>query len=151
MTIHFQFDDSYFSFLRFQPGTLKYSLHKQAQASLNSGINLREVKSWNFLEINVQNNIPWFYIPFLGGETPSRRRLQRLAGRSRGWLFQPDQPDLRHGVWAMHSGLLSNHVGRTQVRVSMAGLKLTVQETHSVTSHHVHIASHGLVRSRSTS
>ena len=29
---------------RFQPGTLKYSLHKQAQASLNSGINLREVR-----------------------------------------------------------------------------------------------------------
>ena len=28
---------------KFQPGTLKYSLHKQAQASLNSGINLRSV------------------------------------------------------------------------------------------------------------
>jgi hypothetical protein len=28
---------------KFQPGTLKYSLHKQAQASLNSGINLRTV------------------------------------------------------------------------------------------------------------
>jgi hypothetical protein len=28
---------------KFQPGTLKYSLHKQAQASLNSGINLRQV------------------------------------------------------------------------------------------------------------
>lgn len=25
------------------PGTLRYSLHKQAQASLNSGINLRSV------------------------------------------------------------------------------------------------------------
>ena len=30
---------------KFQPGTLKYSLHKQAQASLNSGINLRTVSS----------------------------------------------------------------------------------------------------------
>jgi hypothetical protein len=29
---------------KFQPGTLKYSLHKQAQASLNSGINLRQVR-----------------------------------------------------------------------------------------------------------
>ncbi|KAB7506309.1 MOB kinase activator-like 3 [Armadillidium nasatum] len=28
---------------KFEPGTLKYSLHKQAQASLNSGINLRHV------------------------------------------------------------------------------------------------------------
>ena len=28
---------------KFQPGTMKYSLHKQAQASLNSGINLRQV------------------------------------------------------------------------------------------------------------
>lgn len=28
---------------KFEPGTLKYSLHKQAQASLNSGINLRNV------------------------------------------------------------------------------------------------------------
>jgi hypothetical protein len=28
---------------RFEPGTLRYSLHKQAQASLNSGINLRSV------------------------------------------------------------------------------------------------------------
>jgi hypothetical protein len=28
---------------RFQPGTLRYSLHKQAQASLSSGINLRSV------------------------------------------------------------------------------------------------------------
>ena len=33
---------------KFQPGTLKYSLHKQAQASLNSGINLRTV-SWSDL------------------------------------------------------------------------------------------------------
>ena len=35
---------------KFQPGTMKYSLHKQAQASLNSGINLRQVTfvpSWN--------------------------------------------------------------------------------------------------------
>uniref|UniRef100_A0A0A9YLI4 MOB kinase activator-like 3 n=1 Tax=Lygus hesperus TaxID=30085 RepID=A0A0A9YLI4_LYGHE len=28
---------------RFSPGTMRYSLHKQAQASLNSGINLRSV------------------------------------------------------------------------------------------------------------
>ncbi|XP_023216041.1 MOB kinase activator-like 3 [Centruroides vittatus] len=28
---------------KFQPGTLRYSLHKHAQASLSSGINLREV------------------------------------------------------------------------------------------------------------
>ncbi|CAH1392253.1 unnamed protein product [Nezara viridula] len=28
---------------KFNPGTLRYSLHKQAQASLNSGINLRSV------------------------------------------------------------------------------------------------------------
>lgn len=28
---------------KFEPGTLRYSLHKQAIASLNSGINLREV------------------------------------------------------------------------------------------------------------
>ncbi|RWS12401.1 MOB kinase activator-like 3, partial [Dinothrombium tinctorium] len=28
---------------KFEPGTLRYSLHKHAQASLNSGINLREV------------------------------------------------------------------------------------------------------------
>ncbi|UYV65071.1 MOB3B, partial [Cordylochernes scorpioides] len=28
---------------KFEPGTLRYSLHKQAQASLNSGINLRDV------------------------------------------------------------------------------------------------------------
>ncbi|XP_042898183.1 MOB kinase activator-like 3 [Parasteatoda tepidariorum] len=27
---------------KFEPGTLRYSLHKQAQASLNSGLNLRE-------------------------------------------------------------------------------------------------------------
>ncbi|KAG0727423.1 MOB kinase activator-like 3 [Chionoecetes opilio] len=30
---------------KFEPGTLKYSLHKQAQASLSSGINLRSVVS----------------------------------------------------------------------------------------------------------
>ncbi|XP_076371461.1 MOB kinase activator-like 3 isoform X2 [Tachypleus tridentatus] len=28
---------------KFEPGTLKYSLHKRAQASLNSGINLKQV------------------------------------------------------------------------------------------------------------
>lgn len=28
---------------RFTAGTIRYSLHKQAQASLNSGINLRQV------------------------------------------------------------------------------------------------------------
>lgn len=28
---------------RFTQGTIRYSLHKQAQASLNSGINLRQV------------------------------------------------------------------------------------------------------------
>ncbi|KAL1437985.1 hypothetical protein MTO96_048443 [Rhipicephalus appendiculatus] len=27
---------------KFEPGTMRYSLHKQAQASLNSGINLRD-------------------------------------------------------------------------------------------------------------
>ena len=40
---------------KFQPGTLKYSLHKQAQASLNSGINLRQVSLWNDLGIKLHN------------------------------------------------------------------------------------------------
>ena len=35
---------------KFQPGTMKYSLHKQAQASLNSGINLRQVTFFTFLK-----------------------------------------------------------------------------------------------------
>ena len=34
---------------KFQPGTMKYSLHKQAQASLNSGINLRQVTFFTFV------------------------------------------------------------------------------------------------------
>ena len=37
---------------KFQPGTMKYSLHKQAQASLNSGINLRQVTFYQILAIN---------------------------------------------------------------------------------------------------
>ena len=41
---------------KFQPGTLKYSLHKQAQASLNSGINLRQVSLWNDLGIKLHNS-----------------------------------------------------------------------------------------------
>ena len=40
---------------KFQPGTLKYSLHKQAQASLNSGINLRQVSLWNDFGIKLHN------------------------------------------------------------------------------------------------
>ena len=40
---------------KFQPGTLKYSLHKQAQASLNSGINLRQVSLWNDSGIKLHN------------------------------------------------------------------------------------------------
>ena len=35
---------------KFQPGTMKYSLHKQAQASLNSGINLRQVNFFTFVK-----------------------------------------------------------------------------------------------------
>ena len=35
---------------KFQPGTMKYSLHKQAQASLNSGINLRQVTFFTFVK-----------------------------------------------------------------------------------------------------
>ena len=41
---------------KFQPGTLKYSLHKQAQASLNSGINLRQVSLRNDLGIKLHNS-----------------------------------------------------------------------------------------------
>ena len=41
---------------KFQPGTLKYSLHKQAQASLNSGINLRQVSLWNDLGMKLHNS-----------------------------------------------------------------------------------------------
>ena len=37
---------------KFQPGTMKYSLHKQAQASLNSGINLRQVTFYKTLATN---------------------------------------------------------------------------------------------------
>ena len=43
---------------KFQPGTLKYSLHKQAQASLNSGINLREVSLYC---IESYPNTPFIY------------------------------------------------------------------------------------------
>ena len=38
---------------KFQPGTMKYSLHKQAQASLNSGINLRQVSSTSEEKISI--------------------------------------------------------------------------------------------------
>ena len=41
---------------KFQPGTMKYSLHKQAQASLNSGINLRQV---TFYQILATNDMIW--------------------------------------------------------------------------------------------
>ena len=43
---------------KFQPGTMKYSLHKQAQASLNSGINLRQV---TFYEILATNDMIWCF------------------------------------------------------------------------------------------
>ena len=51
---------------KFQPGTLKYSLHKQAQASLNSGINLRSVCN-NFYrkKINGEKQEKLFFKIFL--------------------------------------------------------------------------------------
>ena len=66
---------------KFQPGTLKYSLHKQAQASLNSGINLRQVSLWNDLGIELHNiaqgldgeDLMVIYI--LGSATTQRRGL----------------------------------------------------------------------------
>ena len=70
---------------KFQPGTMKYSLHKQAQASLNSGINLRQVsKSKERISISKS------YIAKLtqGGQTAKRRGFQRLAGCARGRLLQ---------------------------------------------------------------
>ena len=43
---------------KFQPGTMKYSLHKQAQASLNSGINLRQV---TFYQILATSDMIWSF------------------------------------------------------------------------------------------
>ena len=42
---------------KFQPGTLKYSLHKQAQASLNSGINLRQVIFYHLVKSNLVTTV----------------------------------------------------------------------------------------------
>ena len=67
---------------KFQPGTLKYSLHKQAQASLNSGINLRQVSLQNDLGIKLHNSLMaktrsiLMVIYTLGCATAQRRRLQ---------------------------------------------------------------------------
>ena len=70
---------------KFQPGTLKYSLHKQAQASLNSGINLRQVSLQNDLGIKLHNSHAGLMaktrsilmvIYTLGCATAQRRRLQ---------------------------------------------------------------------------
>ena len=66
---------------KFQPGTLKYSLHKQAQASLNSGINLRQVSLWNDLGIELHNiaqgldGEDLMVICILGSATAQRRGL----------------------------------------------------------------------------
>ena len=74
---------------KFQPGTLKYSLHKQAQASLNSGINLRQVSLRNDLGIKLHNShVIWtpsiaqgldgedlMVICILGSATAQRRGL----------------------------------------------------------------------------
>ena len=70
---------------KFQPGTLKYSLHKQAQASLNSGINLRQVSLRNDLRIKLHNSHVGFMakttsilmvIYISGSATTQRRGLQ---------------------------------------------------------------------------
>ena len=72
---------------KFQPGTMKYSLHKQAQASLNSGINLRQVtfytcrmlvKFWQ--EMESFGNIEIFGNKLPGGEIAKGRGFQRLVG-----------------------------------------------------------------------
>ena len=72
---------------KFQPGTLKYSLHKQAQASLNSGINLRSVSEKKIMKIKVQlfldshglftsSSAPWlqtnFYVTKIRGHRSQR-------------------------------------------------------------------------------
>ena len=72
---------------KFQPGTMKYSLHKQAQASLNSGINLRQVST---SEENISISKSYIANNKLtqGGQTAKRRGFQRLAGCARGRLLQ---------------------------------------------------------------
>ena len=59
---------------KFQPGTMKYSLHKQAQASLNSGINLRQViytskvsvicLATKYVNLNSEEFLQCFFISF---------------------------------------------------------------------------------------
>ena len=73
---------------KFQPGTMKYSLHKQAQASLNSGINLRQVSSTSEEKISISKSNTANDKLTQGGQTTKRRGFQRLAGCARGRLLQ---------------------------------------------------------------
>lgn len=59
--------------------------------------------------------------PKTGGEAPRGGGLQRLAGRPRRRLLQPDQPHLRDRLRAVHGGHLPDHVRGAKVRVPVAG------------------------------
>ena len=120
---------------KFQPGTMKYSLHKQAQASLNSGINLRQVvklpKGEDFNDWLAVHVVDFFNrINLIYGTV-----CEQVGGR-----LSPVSPLTLISVYARE---LSHHVRRVEVRVPLAG-RDQVQEAGQAPRPSVHLSTHGL-------
>ena len=93
-------------------GTLRYSLHKQASASLKSGLDLKEIVR---LPDN-EDEDDWIAVH---GETGvALRDLSSLPSSIfSGGLFQSNQSGLWHHQWLLHSRELSDHVRWSALRV----------------------------------
>lgn len=141
---------------RFTQGTIRYSLHKQAQASLESGINLRQVVRLP----NGENMNDWIAVhgmcstanrqPNGDNSTNCPKTIKNVhyvrsfVSFSCG-LFQSHQPDLWHRVRVLQWNHLSDNVRRTQVRVFMGGRR-SIQEANAAASTAIHWVLDGLDR-----
>ena len=120
---------------KFQPGTMKYSLHKQAQASLNSGINLRQVvklpKGEDFNDWLAVHVVDFF------------NRINLIYGTvcEQVNYFLILLPTIC--LLSVHERELPNHVWGVEVRVPVAG-RDQVQEAGETARPSVHLSAHGL-------
>lgn len=102
---------------------MRYSLHKHAQASLSSGINLRSAvqlprgeDSNDWIAVHGMHHRNFIYVQ------------SQLTLVISGGLLQPDQSHLRHRERPVLGRVVSDHVRRSQVRIPL-GRRKQVQET----------------------
>ena len=92
----------------FFKGTMRYSLHKQASASLKSGLDLREIVRLP----DSEDEDDWIAVHGKNFSLRIHRKLDLLSSRR---FLQSNKSRLRHRQRLLYTGNLSNNVRRSSL------------------------------------